>query len=518
MYVVQIEVNVQLGDPLAIPGTFPSWSPDGTQVIFTDATGYLAVANTLGALLTPPNWLRGSQARWWAPPQLPLPTCTITITNNGAVWAFSNPEEIYLFAERWTYIGNTINVPEAQLSSELLGIIQDLDGYLGSHSAINVESLEIDKLYLFLNTNIVHISKLTNTQGTPTSVDFWTYIGQNVSPCANPNIITFYPSRNEIIPQLANYGIEILEDGQNWTEYELRSILAGVLHTAESFSIMGVQGTNRVERFRHVLLSEGKPELLFARLGKTPTTTEGQYFIDSEGGIGEGNCKSFSGEYLAIVCRGRIENDEINDNNPEVAGEASQYTFVHELGHLFDVRAGEKNPGNLSSRMVVSNETNLGIVISDCNNSKSVVMGYYSIAQKWVRGSRGWGSSGSDRTNNLGTKLNYYSDFQQNPFTKFGGNDVDQSVLVVEVAADMFLNWVYRITTDNVPSDELCDIEKASNQVVGKWFGFRNINPEKADILDASGDAYYESSLPGNARYIWMHTQMNELLSPWRLS
>jgi hypothetical protein len=63
----------------------------------------------------------------------------------------------------------------------------------------------------------------------------------------------------------------------------------------------------------------------------------------------------------------------------------------------------------------------------------------------------------------------------------------------------MFLNWVYRRTSDAPPQDDPCDYALSGN-----WVGFENI--------DIYGDS--DLQLSGNVRYWWMDEQMKKILLP----
>lgn len=122
-----------------------------------------------------------------------------------------------------------------------------------------------------------------------------------------------------------------------------------------------------------------------------------------------------------------------------------------------------------------------------------------SFNAPWTRGQRGWGSV--DPTADNGQSISLY---QQNPS--------DQPV---EAAADMFLNWVYRRTTDtaptNISADPLSGItpqDTCNYAQTGNWMGFQNI--------DRTGAS--DTTKPGNTRYWWMESVMTIIFNQqqWR--
>ncbi len=129
------------------------------------------------------------------------------------------------------------------------------------------------------------------------------------------------------------------------------------------------------------------------------------------------------------------------DCDPQVA--FSQYTAVHELGHVFEGRTGGTTQGSTFFGLMdqpVSTGTPGGVY--DYATLAGIVFGNRidPVSQKpdWVRGNRGWGSAAS-------TPPAVPCNFQQDPFTVADWLATqDQRVRERdEAAADMFLNWVY---------------------------------------------------------------------------
>ncbi len=143
----------------------------------------------------------------------------------------------------------------------------------------------------------------------------------------------------------------------------------------------------------------------------------------------------------------------------------------------------------------------------DCSTVGGRIMGVTS-GGTWLRGQRGWGSAIP-----LGDDQQSISQFQQNPTNSD-----------VEATADMFLNWVYRRTSDSAPTDlipnfdpngdvgtQLNQLSPACNYpATGAWQGFHNITKTNSP----------DDTLPGNRRYWWMEgTLINIFANPqnnWR--
>lgn len=128
----------------------------------------------------------------------------------------------------------------------------------------------------------------------------------------------------------------------------------------------------------------------------------------------------------------------------------------------------------------------------------------------WARGERGWGS-GPDTS---------ITQFQQHPpdFPLFqNDDDVTQ---IDETAADMFLNWVYRINStqaqishDTIPYSYFEEVQEISPETPGMWLGFLNsswFQNSANSLQDCSVDdsiCYFS----GNARFVWMEIVMRAI-------
>jgi hypothetical protein len=262
------------------------------------------------------------------------------------------------------------------------------------------------------------------------------------------------------LPTLTDFGIDL--EG-NWLTEERSEILTGAFETGTALHAHGA-GTDVVEAFRIVM--EGKDELDNWRKIRI-------YRSSSLGGVYCDTTSLPTGEYSAsIAC------------HPDVA--MTQYTTVHEFGHVFDGRT------NSELRLLVEAPDPLTLQLR--NMSNEFVMGKRSynllgsgLTSDWQRSDidtdNGWGSAAlwneqsywgpytvaSGATPTLEPR--YIPDigrcgegapvptpggstyptpdappfpFQQNPCTYPDWEASPGTVLeMYEATADMFLNWVY---------------------------------------------------------------------------
>ncbi len=167
----------------------------------------------------------------------------------------------------------------------------------------------------------------------------------------------------------------------------------------------------------------------------------------------------------------------------------TQYLLVHELGHIFDNRTTSANCSPTSATLPcrLLNLALQGVSSGVCptylrdslridaistpppnvaplvfqttcvdlvDSQLRAVMGRPNGT--FARGERGWGTSPD----------NIFTDFQQHPGEVFRSDSSD--LVLEETAADMFLNWVYRIVT-NIPTS-------FRTGVPGSWLGYRNMS------------------------------------------
>jgi hypothetical protein len=179
----------------------------------------------------------------------------------------------------------------------------------------------------------------------------------------------------------------------------------------------------------------------------------------------------------------------------------SRYTTVHELGHVFTVRAGGATASSTSFYGLLALPQQTGEPQGIINDSSDlIVLGKVGVyfnpttglqEDEWARGRRGWGSSGVYRMSSSGSGLEPACYFQQNPRTDSGKTQAE----ILEAAADMFLNWVY---------EEL--------QIMG--IGFENVDWASATTcLLVAATTNMDPSLPGTARYNYMEIDVMPRLS-----
>ncbi len=312
--------------------------------------------------------------------------------------------------------------------------------------------------------------------------------------------------------------------------------------------------------------------MLFIRLPRTEVsgswyhTYYEEYTVDADGNtvpnnnfVNEDGCKTIQGGGTElyprrVACRGNLYNPTSTIGSQYGAQIIDTHVVVHELGHVFDNRSGAAQ-GGLLERIDIGYvdpsggpnffdyKSDSNARLRDCgfvtfqgqqvrilymtdediqsyNNANprdglqrysiGTIMGDWTNndTSGWTRGTRGWGTI-------LDTNSPYISDFQINPSedsVSDNPNTLTTNETVFdeqsEAAADMFLNWVYRITSPtssipNLTSSSYADDACTFDTTIGNWEGFRNIDGAEAS----------DSSLPGNRRYWWMHREVNDILT-----
>lgn len=369
------------------------------------------------------------------------------------------------------------------------------------------------------------------------------------APVVNYRAVT--PTQGECLgsstttPTLADYGIQLQYDGDFWgsvQQQETMNVLAGVQLIAEALELLGVPGNTPQERFKAVFVQsqQGNPDLVitFLRLPPSdqpmPSGTSYTYYYnaisvnclmnDVDDGIPE------TPQGYVIACRGFQTSTSWNPPGGVPGyGILTTEAVIHELGHIIDARTGTSLRQNITGRDLF-----------DCRRLNLPTMGYVnSIGLESRRGLEGWGS--------YSTGPSDVTQFQQNPTDS-----------IEETTADMFLNWVYRITTDTAgyfnpnlvsnpplglkPQDYLCGytqpdptrpnilpIGDGTNRIqlaydpskteweFTTWTGFLNVdqtgNLFAETIRDGQGNAIARREhLPGNARYVRTHTSLKVAL------
>jgi hypothetical protein len=146
----------------------------------------------------------------------------------------------------------------------------------------------------------------------------------------------------------------------------------------------------------------------------------------------------------------------------------TEYTLVHELGHVLVGRTGGHAAGFFVDLNAASVSDSIGVVFGrrKVNN-----------VDDWTRGQRGWGSAGAPLPNPC--------NFQQDPYTN-NASSIDEKE-IDETAADMFLNWVYKKVARG---------------------GFQNI--DWSGITNCSGTGT-TAGQPGDVRNNWMESELDRL-------
>jgi hypothetical protein len=196
----------------------------------------------------------------------------------------------------------------------------------------------------------------------------------------------------------------------------------------------------------------------------------------------------------AIIC-----NDHLRDQYDGTIQRlrASQYTIVHEMGHIFDGRTdyGLSDPIDVPFRL------------EDCASPAGLIMG---SGTTWVRGRRGWGTGPQQylNTSTPPAPVSLITDFQQNP---------DNTA--IEAAADSFLNWVYRTNASNgIPAIDPC--LQTPLPAPQAWGGPGYLNREWAAtplpsfLANSIGDpGSLDTSLPGDGRYFDFDIRIRQIFT-----
>jgi hypothetical protein len=195
----------------------------------------------------------------------------------------------------------------------------------------------------------------------------------------------------------------------------------------------------------------------------------------------------------------------------------TEYTVVHELGHVFD---GRSTNGGVANTIANTQATPILDTAFPCSTPPPgyaacppletlgrpyVVMGnaFRSGQLFWIRGERGWGSG----------PLYQVTTFQQHilpaPPYDTANPDAPNGITTAyrETAADMFLNWIYRKLDPNGSQVGIAP---------GNWSGYLNKSWMPTDprwgVCDGSANGCIDYSYPGDARFNWMNPLMANFL------
>jgi hypothetical protein len=324
------------------------------------------------------------------------------------------------------------------------------------------------------------------------------------------------PTPTPTAPPTAAFKIRIISDGTRpWSpNFEIASINQGVLQVGQAFDLLSVTTNTPVDAFNLVMLEGSGTEILFIRTqgtGATITINNYQYQYGTQAGgsatltytnAPQGYCISWQERLVgtvrnpaAIICNGDLIDQY---SGTTLTLEASQYTVVHELGHLFDYRTGS------GLRIPIGSRT---VPLEDCTSppNTGIITGPTSSA--WIRGRRGWGTGPAQYLNSNGNVAPVVTDFQQNT----ENSDI-------EAAADSFLNWVYRVNTSQVQAVYPCSLTPLPPSTQWTGPGFLNqawsATPHPSFIPDSAGIAGTpDPSLPGDVRHYDMDVLMRQIFS-----
>ncbi|MDX2139894.1 MAG: PA14 domain-containing protein [Chloroflexota bacterium] len=326
---------------------------------------------------------------------------------------------------------------------------------------------------------------------------------------------TAMPSPTPNIPLYAILRANATENAGaiDWTPSEVTAIDTAVNNVGLALQRLSVNPTSPQAVFNRVMVQGSvKDYIWFVRANTTTSTIqdlanspdvtvsyihEGQTVSVTYENINGGNsvdgfipgCKAFASALSgtiprppAVVCN--------------LTFTPTEHTFVHELGHIFDYRAGYPNNG-ISSAIAAGSFT-----LGSCPSSEFTdpqtgaffnyrVMGYFAeLNPPFRRGERGWGTGPG------------FSTFQQNPEN-----------IPLEAAADMFLNWVYGsnsssgtspvtgVQTNAAAPTGGCPVNQSVPPPSQNWDGFRNNNWSTSPYP-------YDWGLPGDVRYVYMNGLM----------
>lgn len=423
-------------------------------------------------------------APWWQPSYpTPTPTLTPTPTPTFTPTPTPSPTTQPVCIVEVTAPKNWYPHP-APARTERFGLVPD--PYTTPIGVFQVgDQLELDARYFrgvasepSFETFIYRVKKVN---GIDVGSEAWIntnhgLTGINTVNCESPYLdLQVQPrnSREAVLENIRDYGVDVqatVSDGsiiipqglsEPWSLQELESILDGIELVAGAF---GHYSTIK------------PPQTLFRGV---MTPAEPDYFMFRR--ISGAQCE-VAGENRVVVDCGYMQNPPIPSSGPHWTpnGLLTSEAAIHEMGHVFDIRT------SMYLRSQVS-----GASVLDCRQVISnavpfVVFG--NSGEGWIRGQNGWGDSA---LNASGTAQ--ISQFQQNPAAED-----------YETAADTFLNWVYRRTSDSTAIslnlDDACIISDT-----GKWLGFQNINKQNESEIYQDSQGSNHNARSGNRRYVWMH-------------
>lgn len=356
-----------------------------------------------------------------------------------------------------------------------------------------------------------------------------------------------------------DYGVLLRsEPGYPWIETEINEIYAGVVATATAFGLLSNRPETDAELFK-IIMTQGDvlPYIVLYKWVGSDTSSNVFFSFDVTNPLNDTNvtvslnATVFNGGCLAHQGTGsnNVQAPEprilicnsININSGQsmlLAGfiepfqanrPFTQYALVHELGHFFTERSKnlesanyrEKEKGLLyaavantkpilddttpgdericspafNDQLLFSNVISTCRTVADSRGIDFVVMGVIGGGE-WRRGVRGWGTS---------VASGVFTDFQQHPQALIEEYEEDDSIIIDEAAADMFLNWVYRKVTDPLPE------YRTTTQVPEPWVGFANIDINGDFDRGLNSMEIMVNTYSGDARMEWMDIVMSRI-------
>ncbi len=379
--------------------------------------------------------------------------------------------------------------------------------------------LRVDKR-ASLYENVVRVESESNP-----GIWYWIDSGLGVTPedGANCDGLSFETS--------GMYAVRILSDGTRaWDMpsdptypdddnplFERQSIITALNQIGMAFDALSSTAASPQDAFNRVMLENSGTEILLIRTASTSTTItipnftylfgtlSGQTVSLTYPNAASGNClttREFTDSNgirmpASIICNGHLRD---NYDGTTQRLRASQYTIVHEMGHIFD---GRTNFG-------LSGPIDGSFVLADCASPAGTVMGIYQGS--WQRGRRGWGTGPQQYYNGspTPTPIPLITDFQQNPENS-----------AIEVAADSFLNWVYRTnTTNGAQATNPCLQTPLPAPTAWTGQGFRNREwsgtPLPAFLGDSTGvTGTPDPSLSGDRRYYDFDSRIRTIVATY---
>jgi predicted outer membrane repeat protein len=217
---------------------------------------------------------------------------------------------------------------------------------------------------------------------------------------------------------LADYGVEAV----GFSTAQQQEILNSVSNAAKAIALQAGLA-NPIDAFKRLMIND-------------PLKTTIRFVLTSQAGSGCGTDNNVAPPLQAVI--------SCNANTT-----MTQYTAVHELGHVLVGRTGGYIGGSTTyfGRMQLPFPNPSATSCPKAAAGPLVDIGCTKIifgprlqdgVIDWARGERGWGSQTLPLPNP--------SNFQQNPFAVVDANATqdDKNKEIDEAAADMFLNWVYK--------------------------------------------------------------------------